>query len=140
MFLNELNDPLADFVANAAYKHPVSRAIIGDCRVFNRPFQTPEGAGENRTSALDIAFTERYEKGNALTHERVNPPGLLPGNINSNFQHHGYRIRIESSPCFRARTEGFKRSPPMSRKKASAICVRHEFFEQRNSTFGRIIK
>jgi hypothetical protein len=57
MFLNELDDTLADFITGAAHKHPVFLTIIGDCRVFNRPFQPPERAGKSWASALDIALT-----------------------------------------------------------------------------------
>jgi hypothetical protein len=108
MFLNELVDALTDFIAGAAYKRPVLVTIICDCRVFNRPFQPPEGTRENGTRPFRIAFAERDKIGNSLAHEWVNTLGLLLRDINSYLQHCEYRIRIEGCRPFPAGTKRLK--------------------------------
>lgn len=47
------------------------------------------------TGALLLAIAERDEIRSALTHERVNPFGSLPGNIDTCFPHRGHGVRVQ---------------------------------------------
>ena len=106
--------------------------------IFQIPFLPPDGSGKDRTGPLLLPVAKGDEKGDPDAEVGVDLLGLVPGNVDAQLAHRFDRYRVERRG-FAACAFTSKRSAAKSRKKASAICVRQEFPEQRKSTLGLII-
>ena len=85
MFLNELDNMLPDCIAHAVNRSAALLRASHCGRVFQRPFQTPRCAGENRAGTLSVPVAERDQIGHTLAQKRANCFRYLTGNIQPYF-------------------------------------------------------